>query len=124
MIRIVFKIINMSYSLNSSNLRLFKNLNKKFGVGKSTAKLIFKQLGFSNNLLIDALNSEQVDNLNRQILFNNVKTDQELKKIISKTLEKLVAIKSRKGLRKLKGYPVRGQRTHSNASTCRNRKYF
>lgn len=114
----------MSYSFNNLNQQLSKNLKKRFGIGKPTIRRIFKQLGFSNNLLASSLNSEQIDNLNRQVTFNNVKTDQELKKELSKNIGKLISIKSRKGLRKLKGYPVRGQRTHSNANTAKNKKYF
>lgn len=113
----------MSYSFNHQ-ISLYKNLQQTFGIGESSIKTLFKQLGFSKNLLSNYLDSEQTDALNRQIKINNIKTDQELKKKLSKDLDRLVFIKSQKGLRKLKGYPVRGQRTHSNGNTAKKRKYF
>jgi len=32
--------------------------------------------------------------------------------------KKLIQIKAYKGIRKLRGYPIRGQRTHTNAKTA------
>ena len=34
------------------------------------------------------------------------------------TLKKLISIKSYRGLRKSRGFPVRGQRTHTNAKSA------
>ena len=43
----------------------------------------------------------------------------DLKKTKSLLFKTLVYIKSYRGLRKLKGLPVRGQRTHTNSKTVR-----
>ena len=48
----------------------------------------------------------------------------ELKKFQSLSLRTLIDIKSYKGLRRLKGLPVRGQRTHTNGKTPKKMKRF
>jgi small subunit ribosomal protein S13 len=52
-----------------------------------------------------------IENLN--LLINN-----NLKKSNIMLAKKLVQIKAYKGIRKLRGLPVRGQRTHTNAKTA------
>ena len=48
----------------------------------------------------------------------------DLKKQHSLLLRNLVEIKSYKGLRRLKGLPVRGQRTHTNCKTSKRQRRF
>ena len=43
----------------------------------------------------------------------------DLKKLQSLFLKKLINIKAYKGIRRISGLPVRGQRTHTNAKTSR-----
>lgn len=51
---------------------------------------------------------------NSKLLINS-----DLKRLVNMEQKKLVNIKSYRGLRKLKGFPVRGQRTRSNARTAK-----
>ena len=48
----------------------------------------------------------------------------ELKKLKSTTLQKLIVIKSYRGLRRVRGLPVRGQRTHTNAKSAKKTRRF
>lgn len=94
------------------------------GIGKNTAFSICKKLGFSINLKIKDLNQEQITEIlqlvdSLELLLNN-----ELKKFKSLTLKKLIAIKSYRGLRRVRGLPVRGQRTHTNAKSAKRHKRF
>nr|YP_010134129.1 ribosomal protein S13 [Tryblionella apiculata]QWM93619.1 ribosomal protein S13 [Tryblionella apiculata] len=106
------------------NKAVFFALTRVYGIGKNTAFLICKKLGFSINLKIKDLTQEQtieilqlVDSLN--LLLNN-----ELKKFKSLTLKNLISIKSYRGLRRVRGLPVRGQRTHTNAKSARKNRRF
>jgi small subunit ribosomal protein S13 len=54
----------------------------------------------------------------------NLSLNNELKKLKSITLKKLVNIKSYRGLRRVRGLPVRGQRTHTNAKSAKKNKRF
>ena len=108
--------------LNSQSI-LF-SLQKIYGLGNYQTKLICKKLGFTNNLKTSKLTNEQIVKLIKLIENTNLKITTDLKKYHIMTLKKLVNIKSYRGLRRLRGLPVRGQRTHTNASTSKKARRF
>lgn len=99
-------------------------LTNVYGIGQNTAHFICKKLGFSINLKIKDLTQEQIVEILQLIDSSNLTLNNELKKFKSLTLKKLVSIKSYKGLRRVRGLPVRGQRTHTNAKSSRKNKRF
>ena len=103
---------------------VFFALTRVYGIGKSTAFLICKKLGFSINLKIKDLTQEQTIELLQLVDSSNILLNNELKKFKSLTLKNLVSIKSYRGLRKVRGLPVRGQRTHTNAKSARKSRRF
>lgn len=103
---------------------VFFALTKVHGIGRSTAFFICKKLGFSINLKIKNLNQEQIAELLQLIDSSELLLNNELKKLKSITLKKLISIKSYRGLRRVRGLPVRGQRTHTNAKSAKKSKRF
>lgn len=103
---------------------IFFALTNVYGIGKSTAFLICKKLGFSINLKIKDLTQEQTTEILQLIDSLNLTLNNELKKLKSLTLKNLISIKSYRGLRRVRGLPVRGQRTHTNAKSARKNKRF
>ena len=103
---------------------VFFALTNIYGIGKSTAFSICKKLGFSINLKIRDLTQEQVVEMLQLIDSLNLTLNNELKKLKSLALKNLVSIKSYKGLRRARGLPVRGQRTHTNAKSSRKKRRF
>ena len=99
-------------------------LTKICGIGKTTAFVICKKLGFSINLKIKDLTQEQTVEMLQLIDSLNLNLNNELKKLKSLKLKNLVSIKSYKGLRRVRGLPVRGQRTHTNAKSARKNRRF
>ena len=95
-----------------------------FGIGKKQALLICKNLGFSANLTVSDLSTDQVTQLVLFIDNSNIIITSELKKIRTLILKDLVEIKSYRGLRKIRGLPIRGQRTHTNAKTSKKYRKF
>lgn len=95
-----------------------------YGIGKNTAYIICKKLGFSVNLKIKDLTQEQITEMIQLVDSLNLNLNNELKTLKSSTLTNLVSIKSYKGLRRVRGLPVRGQRTHTNAKSARKHKHF
>jgi len=82
--------------------------------------LIFcKKLGISKNFKVFELTEEQKFNLIKLIDSSGILINSDLKRFLLNKKKKLINIKSYKGLRKLKGFPVRGQRTRSNAKTAK-----
>lgn len=90
-----------------------------YGIGNSTAFRICKKLGFSTNLKIKDLTQEQTLEILQIIDSMDLVLNNELKKLRSLSLKNLIQIKSYRGLRRVRGLPVRGQRTHTNAKSAR-----
>ena len=101
---------------------IFFVLSSIYGIGKKYSFIICKKLGFSKNLKIQDLSKEQITKLILKIESLDLKLGSDLKKFKSLTFKRLLNIKSYRGLRKNRGLPIRGQRTHTNARTAR-RKY-
>jgi small subunit ribosomal protein S13 len=99
-------------------------LTNIYGIGQSTAFLICKKLGFSINLKIKDLTQEQTGEILQVVELLNLTLNNELKKFKSLSLKNLISIKSYRGLRRVRGLPVRGQRTHTNAKSARKNKRF
>jgi small subunit ribosomal protein S13 len=103
----------------SKNKPVFLALKYIYGINKFNSFLICKKLGFSKNLKIKSLSKDQLNKLVITIEHLEIKLASDLKKLKILNTKKLISIKSYKGLRKFKGLPVRGQRTHTNAKTSR-----
>jgi small subunit ribosomal protein S13 len=99
-------------------------LTKVYGIGEKTAYLICKKLGFSVNLKTKDLTQEQIEELIQLVDSLNLTLNNELKKLRSLNLKTLISIKSYRGLRRVRGLPVRGQRTHTNAKSSRKSRRF
>lgn len=99
-------------------------LTNIYGIGESTALIICRKLGFSKNLKIKDLTQEQITEMLQVIESFNLNLNNELKKLKSLTLKNLVSIKAYRGLRKVRGLPVRGQRTQSNAKSSKKYRRF
>lgn len=103
---------------------VFFALTRIHGIGKSAAFSICKKLGLSLNLKVKNLSQDQISELLRLVDSLNLLLNTDLKKFKSLTLKTLTSIKSYKGLRRLKGLPVRGQRTHTNAKSAKKNRRF
>jgi len=90
-----------------------------YGIGIKQSTEICKKLGFAKNLKVKNLSEDQVKKLVKLIETSDLIITSDLKKFKNLLLKTLVSIKSYKGLRKIKGLPIRGQRTHTNSRTAR-----
>jgi small subunit ribosomal protein S13 len=108
--------------LNNKPLRI--SLQKIYGLGKKNSSLICKQLGFAQNITPLQLSNEQIAKIIKFVEKSNLVITNDLRKIQSISLRNLVDIKSYRGLRRISGLPVRGQRTHTNSKTAKRQKRF
>ena len=106
------------------NKPVFSALTCVYGIGKNSASLICKKLGFSSNLKIKDLTHEQIADILKIIDSSELTLNNELRKLKSLTLKNLIQIKTYRGLRRVRGLPVRGQRTHTNAKSARKSRRF
>lgn len=94
-------------------------LQHVYGIGRSKALLICKKLGFSSNLKVKNLSSSQINQILKLSESLNFVLANDLKRFKLLRRQHLINIKSYRGLRRQKGFPVRGQRTHTNAKTAK-----
>jgi len=93
-----------------------------YGLGRVRSRLLCRKLGYSENLTISDLTDAQINELISLIQKSGLVLTNELKKIQILLLKQKVSIKSYRGLRRIRGLPVRGQRTHTNAKTAKRLK--
>lgn len=112
----------MIYLLNTelkNEKSLLFELNSIYGMGYCQSIKICKTLGISKNFKVFELSGEQLSELFTIFETSGQIFSNDLKKLNILTLKKLVSIKTYRGLRRLKKFPVRGQRTHTNAKTVK-----
>ena len=101
---------------------IFFSLSSVFGIGKRRSFFICKKLGLSQNLKVKNLSAKQINKIFRTINSLNYIVASDLKRFNLLNYNKLVSIKSYKGLRRKRGFPIRGQRTHTNAKTSKKNR--
>ena len=97
-------------------------LKEVYGINSSKSKMIRKILGFSENAKVGYLTELHFSKIQKLVEKKKIITGSELRHKERLHNKKLVSVKSYRGLRKLQGLPVRGQRTHSNARSARKKK--
>lgn len=105
-----------------SNKSVFISLQRVYGIGESKAKLICKNLGFSENLKVKNLTEKQQAKILNFTELKKIITGSELRQKLKIINKKLTNMKSYRGLRRIDGLPVRGQRTHTNSKSSKKRK--
>lgn len=113
--------LQMLYILETElpeNKSIYFSLTNVFGIGKFQSFLICKKIGFSYNCKLAKLTSSQTIKLIKLIEASNILINNSLRKYKIMLIKKQTQIKTYKGIRRLRGLPVRGQRTHTNAKTA------
>lgn len=92
-----------------------------FGIGLTSAIKILKQADVSKDVRVKDLSQEQEDAI-RSVIEGTYTTEGDLRREVSANIKRLKDIKSYRGIRHIKGLPVRGQRTKTNSRTRRGNK--
>ncbi|MBI4372314.1 MAG: 30S ribosomal protein S13 [Candidatus Omnitrophica bacterium] len=88
-----------------------------YGVGRSLSNKILKEANIDINKRSKDLTDKEVAQITSLIQKSNLKVEGDLRREIQQNIKRLIDIRSYRGSRHLKGLPVRGQRTHTNART-------
>jgi small subunit ribosomal protein S13 len=99
--------------------KIIIGLTKIYGIGPSNSKYICKNLGFTENVCMHHLTSIQIFKLAKFLDNLDINTGLDLKQQISNFKKRLLTIKSYRGIRHNYGFPIRGQRTRTNAQTSK-----
>ena len=88
-----------------------------YGIGPSNAKVILKKAGIESRIRAKDLDEQQLSQIVHAIQDGKYVIEGDLRREIGMNLKRLQGIKSYRGVRHLRGLPVRGQRTSTNART-------
>jgi small subunit ribosomal protein S13 len=100
------------------NKQILISLTYIYGIGLSLSKKILGDAGVDPFKKAKDLTPEEINKL-REIIEKNYKTEGVLKREIMMNIKRLKDIGCWRGIRHIKGLPVRGQRTKTNNRTVR-----
>jgi small subunit ribosomal protein S13 len=101
--------------------RLEIGLTYIYGIGRSTAEKICKELELDVDQKIRDLTDEEVTKL-RNYIDQHLEVEGDLRRERSQAIKRLSEIGCYRGLRHRRGLPVHGQRTKTNARTRKGPK--
>jgi small subunit ribosomal protein S13 len=90
-----------------------------YGIGRSLSKKILEKAKIEGTRRASELKPEEIERLKEIIEGGEYKIEGELKREIMTNIKRLKEIGCWRGLRHIKGLPVRGQRTRTNTRTVR-----
>ena len=89
-----------------------------YGIGRPLSRKILRAAGIKPERKASELTSQEVSQL-KEIIEKSYKIEGELKRAIMMNIKRLKDIGSWRGIRHIKGLPVRGQKTRTNTRTIR-----
>jgi small subunit ribosomal protein S13 len=99
------------------NKRIDIALRYIYGIGPSNAKVILTKANIDPSIRAKDLTEQQLSQIVHAIQDGKYVIEGDLRREIGMNLKRLQGIKSYRGTRHLRGLPVRGQRTQTNART-------
>ena len=92
-----------------------------YGIGRTTAQKMCKELDLSPDTRVRNLTDSEVNKI-RIFIENNLSVEGDRRRNVQTDIKRKIEIGSYQGTRHRKGLPVRGQRTHTNARTRKGPK--
>jgi len=89
-----------------------------YGIGRSLSRKILREVGIDFSKRAKDLTMEEVNKL-KEVIEKNYKVEGELRREVMMSIKRLKDIGCWRGIRHIKGLPVRGQRTRCNSRTVR-----
>lgn len=87
-----------------------------YGIGRSRSRRLLSELGIDFDTRVKDLKDEEVAKI-RGYIDRNYKVEGELRQEVTQNIKRLIEISCYRGMRHIRGLPVRGQRTRTNART-------
>ena len=87
------------------------------GIGLTTSRKILKKANVDFDKRVKDLTDDETRDISESIAKLEVHVEGDLRRIVLLNIKRLTDIKCYRGIRHLKGLPVRGQRTKTNART-------
>ena len=87
-----------------------------YGIGRSSSQKILQKAGVDFNKKVEELTDEELTKI-REIIDREYKVEGDLRREVAANIKRLIDIGCYRGMRHVRGLPVRGQRTRANART-------
>lgn len=100
-----------------SNKRIDIALRYIYGIGSTNSTEILKRAGINPAIRAKDLSEQQLSQITHAIQEGKYVIEGDLRREIGLNLKRLQTIKCYRGVRHMRGLPVRGQRTSTNART-------
>ena len=102
--------------------RIEVGLTYVYGIGQSTADEILAGTGINPDTRVKDLTAVEEAKIRDYIDKNNIMVEGDLRRNVALDIKRLTEIQCYRGVRHRKGLPCRGQRTKTNARTCKGPK--
>lgn len=102
--------------------RIEVGLTYVYGIGQSTADEILAGTGINPDTRVKDLTADGEAKIRDYIDKNNIMVEGDLRRNVALDIKRLTEIQCYRGVRHRKGLPCRGQRTKTNARTCKGPK--
>ena len=102
--------------------RIEVGLTYVYGIGQSTADEILAGTGINPDTRVKDLTADEEAKIREYIDKNNIMVEGDLRRNVALDIKRLTEIQCYRGVRHRKGLPCRGQRTKTNARTCKGPK--
>jgi small subunit ribosomal protein S13 len=103
------------------NKRVEVGVQYIFGIGPTRAKQIFTATGVNPDIRVKDLTETEVSAL-RDYITKTYKVEGDLRREVTMNIKRLIEIGCYRGMRHRRNLPCRGQRTRTNARTCKGPK--
>ncbi len=90
-------------------------LTSIYGIGRTRAAEICKEVGIEPSIRIQELSEGQVDAI--RAIIGKITVEGDLRREVSMNIKRLMDLGCNRGIRHRRGLPLRGQRTKTNART-------
>ena len=102
--------------------RIEVGLTYVYGIVQSTADEILAGTGINPDTRVKDLTADEEAKIRDYIDKNNIMVEGDLRRNVALDIKRLTEIQCYRGVRHRKGLPCRGQRTKTNARTCKGPK--
>ena len=102
--------------------RIEVGLTYVYSIGQSTADEILAGTGINPDTRVKDLTADEEAMIRDYIDKNNIMVEGDLRRNVALDIKRLTEIQCYRGVRHRKGLPCRGQRTKTNARTCKGPK--
>ena len=102
--------------------RIEVGLTYVYGIGQSTADEILAGTGINPDTRVKDLTADEEAKIRDYIDKNNIMVEGDLRRNVALDIKRLTEIQCYRGVRHRKGLRCRGQRTKTNARTCKGPK--